>query len=652
MNNIVIRCILIFTLVYGTCYTQGQNLRMADSLLRIYHTKNDKSELDKLDLLYQIARNHTNSDTILLYSNKLIELSKQNKDDILMLRGYYYRGLGYNNIGNYPKALEAFFSSTEIAKSINCNACIAATFIAIGDVYSQSLNRKNAIIYYNKAIHIATQEKDTNTLASAFLNAGSEYLILNNLDSAFFYFTTAKKIFKQLKNKIGIAYCMGNIGQVQSRKSDYNHAEKNIAIAVSILEEYNDSYALSIYYYYLAEIYKNRKDIIPALNFAQISLNTALNANLLPQVRDAYKILTELHAINGDLDKAFECQSNYIATRDSINNEATIRKMADLRTEYEIAQKQTEVDLLKKKRLTQRIIVYGLFIVLALTLGIFAVHYSNTRKRRLLNKRLIERQKTLQKQHDQLEKLNKTKDRFFSIISHDLRGPISVLNGTTLLIRDFLDSKNYEELDELTANMEYSVKKVLNLLDNLLEWAVSQQGEFPYKPEKLRMEDICNNVLNIFITMAATKSIVLTYEIKPDAKIVVADMNSLMTILRNLVSNALKFTNKGGSVNILAERKKDEYCISVSDTGIGMPESKQQDVFKLSENKSTWGTDKEKGLGIGLSLVHEFVKMNKGNIKVESAENVGTTFSICLPQGKLANQTPTIQEEKYSKNVS
>lgn len=601
-------------------------------------------------LITQILESNAHSDTLLKYADKLINLSLE--DDELNLKGYYYKGLAFKQKGLYGQSLDAFYTSANIAKRIECNSCLIAAKVAIGDVFSDSHNSKNAILYYNKALALARHEIDSIFLASTLMNAGAEYLILEEHDSAIVYLNQAKNIFNLHKNEYGYAYCLGKIGKVQFNMGNLVLAEQNISTALSLLESYQDNEVLSTYYLYLSEINQEKGDLKSALEFAHISLSIAEYSNLLPQVRDSYQILTELYTITGNVENAFKCQSNYINTRDKINNEETIRRMADLRTAYEVAQKQTEVDLLNRKRQNQQLIVIGLLIFLLLTGMLFLVLYTNTRKRKTLHNKLLLRQEELQKQKDELEKLNRTKDRFFSIISHDLRGPINVLNGTTLLIRDFLNSKSYDELDELTANMEYSVKKVQNLLDNLLEWAVSQQGEFPYKPEELDMDEICDNVLNIFIAMAATKSIHLTYEIKPGSRFLVADKNSLMTIIRNLVSNALKFTHKDGAVAIIAESKNNIYTISVSDNGVGISPEKKENLFKIAESKSTWGTAKEKGLGIGLSLVSEFVKMNKGEITVDSQPGVGTSISFTIPQNNYGERnigtTSKIVEHKNS----
>lgn len=627
MNKVLLYVGFFFLITINSAFAQHVAI---DSLKSIVYSSNEEENSNKTDVLCFLLENEKSADTLLKLSDILLTEAENRQE--LLLKGHYYRGIAFKQKGFYSQALNAFYESAKYANNISCNSCIIAANVAIGEVFSDSKNPRSAILYYNQALSLAKHEMDSLFLGSTMLKAGAEYLNLNDLDSALIYLKQSKQIFKNYDNEYGYAYSLGKIGKVYAEKGNLTRAESNISIALSLLEKHQDNTVLSIYYRYLSEIYFEKNEIKSALEYAHISLSIAQYSKQLPQKRDAYLLLSKLYTINGDVDKAFECQSNYIKVRDDINNEETIRIMGDLRTEYEVAQKQAEVDLLNKKRQTQRIVLIGLLIVLLLSGAIVLVLYSNTQKRKILHAKLFARKEELQQQKNQLEELNRTKDRFFSIISHDLRGPINVLNGTTLLIRDFLESKSYDELDELTINMEYSVKKVQTLLDNLLEWAISQQGEFPYKPEELDMDAICDEVLNIFIVMAATKSINLTYEIKPGSRFVVADKNSLMTILRNLVSNALKFTHNDGAVNITAEKIGSNFFIEVSDNGVGIKPDRQESIFTINDSKSTWGTAKEKGLGIGLSLVYEFVKMNKGEITIDSIEGLGSTFKFNIPQ--------------------
>ncbi len=641
----IICAILLLGSTLNSLYSQ--NTKIADSLLQCYYQNGENTPEQKMELLNNILSNLNDADSIYKYSEILINIARNyDNNSNYQLKGFYYLGIANKRMGRFENALNAFFSSAKLAQQNNSRNYLTAIYSAIGGVYTKNQNHPLAIEYYKKAIKQARELNDSSMLATILLNTGAEFHDIKKPDSSFFYYNEARIIFDALKNEIGLAYAEGSLGEIYSKRDQFEIAEKYITSAIVTLEKYNDSYALSIYYNFLAEIYQKRKDIIPALEYAQISLSIAQQANLLPQQRDAYEILTELYALKGDLKEAFDCQSKYITTRDSINNEEKIREMANMRTEYEVAQKQAEVDLLNNQRKNQRFVVLALFFVLALTIGILLIYYISALRRKTLTKKLVQRQQELEDQKAKLEELNQTKDHFFSIISHDLRGPINVLNGTTMLIRDFLESKNYEELDELTINMEQSVKKVQYLLDNLLEWAVSQQGKFPYKPERIDMDTICENVLNIFISMAATKSIDLTYEIKSNARFFIADKNSLMTIIRNLVNNALKFTNKNGAVQINTQQENNQVCISVSDNGVGIAEDRMISLFKIVDNKSTWGTEREKGLGIGLSLVYEFVKLNKGTIKVESTENLGTTFKVYLPMDPEAIVEPLKLQEK------
>ena len=226
----------------------------------------------------------------------------------------------------------------------------------------------------------------------------------------------------------------------------------------------------------------------------------------------------------------------------------------------EVARKQAEVDLkekevalLNQQRRTQTIIAIGLGIVLVLV-GVLAYILYRNNQRRLKTNQLLANQKT------ELERLNSTKDRFFSIISHDLRGPVNAFYGISGLIEDFVENHDIESLKVLAGDIDESVDQLSSLLDNLLEWAVQQQGHFPNIPEKVRLKAIVNDVNSTFLTMAKSKNISLYYRLEEDIYLW-ADRNSTMTILRNLVNNALKFTGEGGEVVITgkAENGKCQY---------------------------------------------------------------------------------------------
>jgi signal transduction histidine kinase len=408
-------------------------------------------------------------------------------------------------------------------------------------------------------------------------------------------------------------------------------AEEKLDYAINILKELKDNYALASFQIRLAVIYQQQGKTNKAIQTATNSLEIASRNGLVAQMRDACKELADIYSLEKDYKNAYHFQSKYIAYRDSVNNEETIRKIADLRTEYEVAQKQSEVDLLVKKRKVTQIVTFSVVIIAVLALVFLFILYRNYCRKKALNKLLLEQQEELKAQQEQLESLNRTKDRFFSIISHDLRGPISSIGGLPVLLKESIAQNQINELSELITHMDTSMQQVSNLLDNLLEWALSQQGTFPYRPDNILLNQAISEVYSIFSSMAEAKGIRMVEDVQGEIY-VCADKNSLMTIIRNLISNAIKFTPKGGTIFIIAKKEEGFVSLTIKDTGIGMPKDKLQTLFHLNEKKSTWGTNREKGLGIGLCLVNDFVIMNNGTIKVESEEGKGTSFIISIPQ--------------------
>ncbi|MEQ9023456.1 MAG: HAMP domain-containing sensor histidine kinase, partial [Pseudomonadales bacterium] len=206
---------------------------------------------------------------------------------------------------------------------------------------------------------------------------------------------------------------------------------------------------------------------------------------------------------------------------------------------------------------------------------------------------------------------------FFSIISHDLRSPVAGFNGISQMIKMMVQTKQTDQLLEMTEHIDSSVDQLSKLLDNLLNWAMQQQGHVPNVPEKLSLKEMSEDLVKTLSTMAQGKSIELDADV-PENLELWCDKNTTMTILRNLVSNALKFTPEGGKVGIRADEDGEMAKIEIYDTGVGMPQDKLKKLFQLQDKKSTYGTSGEKGLGLGLQLVHEFMEMNNGKIEVTS----------------------------------
>jgi|WetSurMetagenome_2_1015567.scaffolds.fasta_scaffold01958_7 signal transduction histidine kinase len=228
-----------------------------------------------------------------------------------------------------------------------------------------------------------------------------------------------------------------------------------------------------------------------------------------------------------------------------------------------------------------------------------------------------------------LLQLNSDKDLFISILAHDLRSPFTALLGLSDLLIENVRVYSIEEIETLLKHIRDASKETFTLLEDLLKWTSTQSGKIPYKPQILGFEGICKYILETFNTNAFAKNITIKCP-ATDHVSVFADMDMLKTIMRNLVSNAIKFTNNGGTININTEENSGLVIISVSDNGIGIKPEKLSNLFDISKRQTTKGTEEESGTGLGLILCKEFVEINGGKIWVDSEYGKGSDFKFSL----------------------
>lgn len=237
----------------------------------------------------------------------------------------------------------------------------------------------------------------------------------------------------------------------------------------------------------------------------------------------------------------------------------------------------------------------------------------------------------LKKSEKQLRQLNATKDKFFTIIGHDLKNPITTLLGFTELVRDMHHTFEPEELQTILTEINTSANQLHKLLQNLLDWAQTQTGRIKYEPQKVDLHLACHQNIELLKYTASKKNISIQNEI-PVQTFTNADLNMLDTIMRNLLTNAIKFTPSGGHITITHTPQNGFHQIAITDTGVGLTSGQIQRLFQIQHTHSTKGTNEEPGTGLGLILCHEFIGMHKGKIWAESSPNQGTTFFFTLPE--------------------
>ena len=356
-------CLIIYT-------SSGQDQQLSDSLINLYNSSSFQG--DKLVLLKRISEEESNPEIRLKYSELLIENSSKDSLFDLMHSGYLQKGSALHSTGNFDLALESYFKSITYANRINYKPGMGSVSIAIADIYSEMGNTKNAQLYYNKGIEILRNTDDDITLANALLNAGDEAFNNAHLDAALEYFEEAGLIYRNNNYLLGTAYNMGNIGMVYAEQGKDEMAETNINRAVTILEELEDYSPIAEYLTYISDIYLKKGDLPTALDYTKRSLNLAKKYGLKKQISESNLQLSELYEQAGDLVASYKYYKEHIVYRDSVRNLETVQQMADQRTNFEVSQKQTEVDLAEQREKNQRNMTIGTAIALVL-IGIMAI---------------------------------------------------------------------------------------------------------------------------------------------------------------------------------------------------------------------------------------------------------------------------------------
>jgi serine phosphatase RsbU (regulator of sigma subunit) len=394
-------CVALFLLITSQFQVKGQR---TDSLLYLLNNGLAKDDTSKYNLFIEIALNSRNTDTILKYSELAIQLAgKLNKNPAQPLA---LKGNGYLNSGKLLSALEYYMRAANFYKANNNDKGLAAEYLAIADAYRLLENHDNESYYLKNAIEIYRKENDSVNLASALHNLGYTKYSLGQYDTALIIFSTTGEIYQRLGDIAHYAYCLGNSGLVYSRQSEFKRAKDYMFRAIEILNKHGDEYAVTQFNIEYAAILQHEGEITKAIDLAMRSFGYASKNNMLESERDAAYRLAQLYHVSGKEDSAYYYQTLYINANDSIKSYRLIQKMADLRTEFEVAKKQAEVNVLQKNKVIQLIVIISLALILLLAMGLIMLYYSNLKRSRKLTIALDERRILLEKQSIELKEQN------------------------------------------------------------------------------------------------------------------------------------------------------------------------------------------------------------------------------------------------------
>jgi len=403
-----------------------------DSLLQLLYHDLVKEDANKFELLCKIAEYSTDADTILKYSEQAINLAeKLNKNPA---KPTVLKGTVYLYSGKLALALECFMNAANYYKADHNNLGMGIVYIDISEVYNQQENPNNAKYYLKNAIELLKKEKDSTYLATAYHDLGYVNYRIGQYDTALILFLKTSEIYKKLGHTTEYAVCLGNSGLVYSRQSEFQKAEDYLLSAIEILTnlgEKGDERAVTEYMIEYAGILEHKGETKKAITSATLSFRRAAKNNLLEFERDAAYRLSKLYQASGKYDSAYHYQSLYIEANDSIKSVKNIQKMADLRTGFEVAKKQTEVDALRKNKIIQLLVILGLVLILLLAIGLILLYYHSMKQSQRLTAALDERRILLEKQSqvlsEQREELMRQKEEIISSINYAKRIQSAIL---------------------------------------------------------------------------------------------------------------------------------------------------------------------------------------------------------------------------------
>lgn len=358
------RLILGFSLVF--CFQIfSQNQKKLDNLEQIY-LMGDYEPQDQLNILNQLADQNSNLEKAIKFSDELIVKAQELDSVSRLYSGYFSKGNALVRRGDLSDALGSYFKAAKIATEWDNNYYLGNVNIAIADVYSIMGNHDNAVYYYKKSIQIHSKNNSKKRLATAIENLGDEYLNVSKPDSALIMFEQSGPIFKTLGFTEGIAMNIGNKGIAYALLGKDEMAKDNINHAIVMFEKIKNYYPICVFLTYMSDLYLNQNDWNSALVYAQRSLQLAEKYGLKDEISAANLQISKLYEESGDFGASLNYFKDYTTYKDSVNNITAVQQMANIRTDFEVSQKQVEVDILNQQKRNQKILV--IFIIIALIL--------------------------------------------------------------------------------------------------------------------------------------------------------------------------------------------------------------------------------------------------------------------------------------------
>ena len=633
----------IIVLALTFYFAIGQNIR-SQSLdsLEIKLNSRQISVSEKIETLNLLSRDLSfiSSAKALAMAKEALELSS--KTNNLSGQAYAYRNLSsvYYDSESYLQGMEYLNRALDIFRKINDKEGIANCYISLGHLYRQLKDRKQEIDYHKKSFEIFSDLKIKERIGVTSHNLGESYYYNNEFNKSRKLTVYAIGINKSINNLSVLSSCYKVIGLVEFAEKNYDEAEKHFLNVIEIssqLGENSQKIATIESLLQLAEIYQLNGNTAAHLEYLKKAAAFSHDNSLPNHLKNTYTQLVLYFSKNNNQLEVQNYVLEYNTVLDSIDTRQIKNRSDLIKSVIQVHELENQKASLEERNLQKvaELRSRNLIIILVVFFALFLIWIFFQQKRtngklETANQLLHRQQLIIESQRLHLEELNKTKDKFFSIVAHDLKSPLNNLKSFSGILVDDIDSISKEEISFLSKQLQTSVDNTIKLADNLITWARVQMKDFKTNIEKLNLAEVVLSSRDVYDEVARNKGIQIRTDFAENLSFL-GDRYQITFVLRNLINNAIKFSHPGEFVTIEAcYIPGNELQISVSDTGMGIAEDVKKSIFSIDKKQSIVGTAGEKGTGLGLMLSYEFVQLNNGSIDVQSESGEGTTFRIRL----------------------
>lgn len=626
-------CLLLITVVWKTSAQQGR----LDARLR-------KMPDDSVKVLYI----HKLVDSLRERSSKqALFFALEGK--LISERIGYQKGLAkmlesigwmhYRN-SDLSEALKVTFEALEIARKTNSMPTVASCLISVAAIQFEQKDYSLAISNFKEAARLSYLMKDMKTYGRSMNNIGFCFIQKHEFDSASRYSKVSYDVAKHANEPYVMGFACRNLGEIAVGQDNFTRAIIHYNEGLDLAESSSNNYLKISILYRLGAAYNHLQVPHKAIPILSEAIAIGREHGYREELERALRLIAESYLQVEDYATAFVFQSSYIALHDSLTNEKRIEQMSLAQAKFDSELKQAEIEVLTRDAALQqeafrqqRLFTYfSIGCATVFLVFMFVLWYQNRRIKG--SKRIVDhRNKEIKQQAALLRETNATKDKLFSIISHDLRSPLGGLKGLMELISR--DGVTQAEFVKISQNLRRNIDSVYDDLDNLLQWSQTQLNGIKSSKELFNLRDLVIDKMHLFEEVARAKGVALMNEVE-EGVMVYADKNQIGLVIRNLIANAVKFSSINGRVEVCATRQRGSIEITVLDAGVGMSESELNRLFKAETHFSKRGTQNEKGIGLGLILAKEFVESNDGSITVKSELGKGSTFIVSLSNQSLA----------------